>query len=143
MENITENKIRKWIESFHLSNNTETDRHITDFFSPNLERKEWLKKGGLLSKECQNYIDSHEYPIRVYLGISLKDRRKEFIPEDLTLSLLDKWTPPFIILSKLQMDDFENYSVANKLTSVLHMKTYFWQYKERGLYATNIYIALK
>ena len=23
------------------------------------------------------------------------------------------------------MDDFENYSVANKLTSVLHMKTYF------------------
>jgi len=74
--------------------------------SPNLERKEWLKKGFLLSKECQNYIDSHEYPIRVYLGISLKDRRKEFIPEDLTLSLLDKWTPPFIILSKLQMDDY-------------------------------------
>lgn len=143
MENITENKIRKWIEGFHLSNNTETDRHITDFFSPNLERKEWLKKGFLLSKECQNYIDSHEYPIRVYLGISLKDRRKEFIPEGLTLSLLDKWTPPFIILSRLQMDDFENYSVANKLTSVLHMKTYFWQYKERGLYATNIYIALK
>ena len=85
MENITENKIRKWIESFHLSNNTETDKHITDFFSPNLERKEWLKKGFLLSKECQNYIDSHEYPIRVYLGISLKDRRKEFIPEGLTL----------------------------------------------------------
>ena len=133
--------MKKWIKSFQLSKNTETDRHITDFLSPDLERKEWLKKSFLLSEECQDYIDSHGYQIRVYLGISLREKRKEFIPEELTMRLLEKWTPPFIILSKLQMDEFKNYSVADKLTSILHKKTYFWQYKERGLYATNIYIA--
>ena len=56
--------MKKWIKSFQLSNNTETDRHITDFLSPDLERKEWLKKGFLLSEDCQDYIDSHGYPIR-------------------------------------------------------------------------------
>lgn len=141
MKNINNYKMKKWIKGFQLSNNTETDRHITDFLSPDLERKEWLKKGFLLSEDCQDYIDSHGYLIRVYLGISLREKRKEFIPEELTLRLLEKWTPPFIILSKLQMDEFKNYSVADKLTSILHKKTYFWQYKERRLYATNIYIA--
>lgn len=58
MKNINNYKMKKWIKSFQLSKNTETDRHITDFLSPDLERKEWLKKSFLLSEECQDYIDS-------------------------------------------------------------------------------------
>ncbi len=38
--------------------------------------------------------------IFVYIGFALKNRRKPFIPDTLSLGTMDKWTPPFIILPR-------------------------------------------
>ena len=133
--------IEEWINDFQMSKINNVDRHITDFYKSKIEKKDWIKKGLLLSNFCQSYINLKKYNIFVYTGFSLKDRRKGFIPRELNYRILDRWTPPFILLSKIKIEEMDDYMVAYALTGILQRKTFFWQYKELGVYSTNIYVA--
>ena len=56
---------------------------------------------------------------------------------------MDKWTPPFIILSKTRMENEESYTTSNILSKILQRKVFYWQYKDKGLYLSNVYIAIE
>ncbi len=95
------------------------------------------------SRSSIEYIRTTGYRIFVYIGFALKNRRKPFIPDTLSLEVMDKWTPPFIILSKTRMEKEESYSTSEILSKSLQRNVFFWQYKEKGLYLSNIYVAIK
>ena len=44
---------------------------------------------------------------------------------------MDKWTPPFIILSKTRMENKESYTTSEILSKSLQRNVFFWQYKEK------------
>ena len=56
--------------------------------------------------------------------------------------MVDKWTPPFIILSKNRIEISEDYFTAKNLSEMLHKKVFIWQYKEGSFFSTNVYITL-
>ena len=61
----------------------------------------------------------------------------------LSLVAMDKWTPPFIILSKTRMEKEESYTISDILSKSLQRNIFYWQYKEKGLYLSNVYIAIE
>ena len=61
----------------------------------------------------------------------------------LSLVAMDKWTPPFIILSKTRMEKEESYTISDILSKSLQRSVFYWQYKEKGLYLSNVYIAIE
>ena len=71
----------------------------------------------------------------------MKDRRKPFIPNSLSLKELDKYTPPFIILAKKTIEIQQAYLRADELGKKLQKQAYYWQYKDDNVYSTNVYIA--
>lgn len=135
--------LQEWIDSFQTADVHTTDRHITDFSKQEISKKEWIKKGFLIAESCIEYIRSTDYRIFVYIGFALKNRRKPFIPDTLSLITMDKWTPPFIILSKTRMENEESYTTSDILSKSLQRNVFFWQYKEKGLYLSNVYIAIE
>ena len=56
--------------------------------------------------------------------------------------MIDKWTPPFIILSKKRIETSEDYLAAENLSEMLQKKVFIWQCKEGSFYSTNVYITL-
>ena len=140
---VYKQSLQKWIDSFQTAEVHTTDRHITDFSKQEIYKKEWIKKGFLIAESCIEYIRSTDYRIFVYIGFALKNRRKPFIPDTLSLGTMDKWTPPFIILSKTRMENEESYTTSDILSKSLQRNAFFWQYKEKGLYLSNVYIAIK
>ncbi len=119
------------------------DRHITDFSKQEIVKKEWIKESFLIAESCIEYIRSTDYRIFVYIGFALRNRRKPFIPDTLSLIAMDKWTPPFIILSKTRMEKEESYTISDILSKSLQRSVFYWQYKEKGLYLSNVYIAIE
>ena len=119
------------------------DRHITDFSKQEIVKKEWIKESFLIAESCIEYIRSTDYRIFVYIGFALRNRRKPFIPDTLSLVAMDKWTPPFIILSKTRMEKEESYTISDILSKSLQRNVFYWQYKEKGLYLSNVYIAIE
>ena len=119
------------------------DRHITDFSKQEIVKKEWIKESFLIAESCIEYIRSTDYRIFVYIGFALRNRRKPFIPDTLSLIAMDKWTPPFIILSKTRMEKEESYTISDILSKSLQRNVFYWQYKEKGLYLSNVYIAIE
>ena len=97
---VYKQSLQEWIDSFQTADVHTTDRHITDFSKQEISKKEWIKKGFLIAESCIEYIRSTDYRIFVYIGFALKNRRKPFIPDTLSLETMDKWTPPFIILPR-------------------------------------------
>ena len=140
---VYKQSLQEWIDSFQTADVHTTDRHITDFSKQEISKKEWIKKGFLIAESCIEYIRSTDYRIFVYIGFALKNRRKPFIPDTLSLGTMDKWTPPFIILSKTRMENEESYTTSDILSKSLQRNVFFWQYKEKGLYLSNVYIAIK
>lgn len=140
---VYKQSLQEWIDSFQTADVHTTDRHITDCSKQEISRKEWIKKGFLIAESCIEYIRSTDYRIFVYIGFALKNRRKPFIPDTLSLGTMDKWTPPFIILSKTRMENEESYTTSDILSKSLQRNAFFWQYKEKGLYLSNVYIAIK
>ena len=119
------------------------DRHITDFSKQEIVKKEWIKESFLIAESCIEYIRSTDYRIFVYIGFALRNRRKPFIPDTLSLIAMDKWTPPYIILSKTRMENEESYITSDILSKSLQRNVFYWQYKEKGLYLSNVYIAIE
>ena len=119
------------------------DRHITDFSKQEIVKKEWIKESFLIAESCIEYIRSTDYRIFVYIGFALRNRRKPFIPDTLSLITMDKWTPPFIILSKTRMEKEESYTISDILSKSLQRSVFYWQYKEKELYLSNVYIAIE
>jgi len=140
---VYKQSLQEWIDSFQTADVLTTDRHITDFSKQEISKKEWIKKGFLIAESCIEYIRSTDYRIFVYIGFALKNRRKPFIPDTLSLGTMDKWTPPFIILSKTRMENEESYTTSDVLSKSLQRKVLYWQYKEKGLYLSNVYIAIE
>ena len=135
--------LQEWIDTFQTADVHTTDRHITDFSKQEISKKEWIKKSFLIAGSCIEYIKNTDYRIFVYIGFALKNRRKPFIPDTLSLRTIDKWTPPFIILSKTRMENEESYTTSDILSKSLQRKVFYWQYKEKGLYLSNVYIAIE
>ena len=135
--------LQEWIDSFMETDIHTIDRHITDFSKQEIVKKEWIKESFLIEESCIEYIRSTDYRIFVYIGFALKNRRKPFIPDTLSLGTMDKWTPPFIILSKTRMENEESYTTSDILSKSLQRKVFYWQYKEKGLYLSNVYIAIE
>ena len=140
---VYKQSLQEWIDSFQTADVHTTDRHITDFSQQEIYKKEWIKKSFLIAESCIEYIRSTDYRIFVYIGFALKNRRKPFIPDTLSLGTMDKWTPPFIILSKTRMENEESYTTSDILSKSLQRNVFFWQYKEKGLYLSNVYIAIE
>nr|WP_311460907.1 hypothetical protein [uncultured Prevotella sp.] len=140
---VYKQSLQEWIDSFQTADVHTTDRHITDFSKQEISKKEWIKKGFLIAESCIEYIRNTDYRIFVYIGFALKNRRKPFIPDTLSLETIDKWTPPFIILSKTRMENEESYTTSDILSKSLQRKVFYWQYKEKGLYLSNVYIAIE
>lgn len=140
---VYKQSLQEWIDSFQTADVHTTDRHITDFSKQEISKKEWIKKGFLIAESCIEYIKNTDYRIFVYIGFALKNRRKPFIPDTLSLETIDKWTPPFIILSKTRMENEESYTTSDILSKSLQRKVFYWQYKEKGLYLSNVYIAIE
>ena len=135
--------LQEWIDSFMETDIHTIDRHITDFSKQKIVKKEWIKKSFLIAESCIEYIRSTDYRIFVYIGFALRNRRKPFIPDTLSLIAMDKWTPPFIILSKTRMEKEESYTISDILSKSLQRNVFYWQYKEKGLYLSNVYIAIE
>ena len=135
--------LQEWIDSFMETDIHTIDRHITDFSKQEIVKKEWIKESFLIAESCIEYIRSTDYRIFVYIGFALRNRRKPFIPDTLSLIAMDKWTPPFIILSKTRMEKEENYTISDILSKSLQRNVFYWQYKEKGLYLSNVYIAIE
>ena len=140
---VYKQSLQEWIDSFQTADVHTTDRHITDFSKQEISKKEWIKKGFLIAESCIEYIRNTDYRIFVYIGFALKNRRKPFIPDTLSLETIDKWTPPFIILSKTRMENEESYTTSDILSKSLQRKVFYWQYKDKGLYLSNVYIAIE
>ena len=140
---VYKQSLQEWIDSFQTADVHTTDRHITDFSQQEISKKEWIKKSFLIAESCIEYIKNTDYRIFVYIGFALKNRRKPFIPDTLSLGTMDKWTPPFIILSKTRMKNEESYTTSDILSKSLQRNVFFWQYKEKGLYLSNVYIAME
>lgn len=140
---VYKQSLQEWIDSFQTADVHTTNRHITDFSKQEISKKEWIKKGFLIAESCIEYIRNTDYRIFVYIGFALKNRRKPFIPDTLSLETIDKWTPPFIILSKTRMENEESYTTSDILSKSLQRKVFYWQYKEKGLYLSNVYIAIE
>ena len=140
---VYKQSLQEWIDSFQTANVHTTDRHITDCSKQEISKKEWIKKGFLIAESCIEYIRSTDYRIFVYIGFTLRNRRKPFIPDTLSLVAMDKWTPPFIILSKTRMENEESYTTSDILSKSLQRNVFYWQYKEKGLYLSNVYIAIE
>ena len=135
--------LQEWIDSFLETDIHTIDRHITDFSKQEIVKKEWIKESFLIAESCIEYIRSTDYRIFVYIGFALRNRRKPFIPDTLSLIAMDKWTPPFIILSKTRMEKEESYTISDILSKSLQRNVFYWQYKEKGLYLSNVYIAIE
>ena len=135
--------LQEWIDSFMETDIHTIDRHITDFSKQEIVKKEWIKESFLIAESCIEYIRSTDYRIFVYIGFALRNRRKPFIPDTLSLIAMDKWTPPFIILSKTRMEKEESYTTSDILGKSLQRNVFYWQYKEKGLYLSNVYIAIE
>ena len=135
--------LQEWIDSFLETDIHTIDRHITDFSKQEIVKKEWIKESFLIAESCIEYIRSTDYRIFVYIGFALRNRRKPFIPDTLSLVAMDKWTPPFIILSKTRMEKEESYTISDILSKSLQRNVFYWQYKEKGLYLSNVYIAIE
>ena len=135
--------LQEWIDSFMETDIHTIDRHITDFSKQEIVKKEWIKESFLIAESCIEYIRSTDYRIFVYTGFALRNRRKPFIPDTLSLIAMDKWTPPFIILSKTRMEKEESYTISDILSKSLQRNVFYWQYKEKGLYLSNVYIAIE
>ena len=135
--------LQEWIDSFMETDIHTIDRHITDFSKQEIVKKEWIKESFLIAESCIEYIRSTDYRIFVYIGFALRNRRKPFIPDTLSLITMDKWTPPFIILSKTRMEKEESYTISDILSKSLQRSVFYWQYKEKGLYLSNVYIAIE
>ena len=135
--------LQEWIDSFQETDIHTIDRHITDFSKQEIVKKEWIKESFLIAESCIEYIRSTDYRIFVYIGFALRNRRKPFIPDTLSLIAMDKWTPPFIILSKTRMEKEESYITSDILSKSLQRNVFYWQYKEKGLYLSNVYIAIE
>ncbi|QUB75873.1 MULTISPECIES: hypothetical protein [Prevotella] len=140
---VYKQSLQEWIDSFLEADIHTTDRHITDFSKQEIVKKEWIKKSFLIAESCIEYIRSTDYRIFVYTGFALRNRRKPFIPDTLSLIAMDKWTPPFIILSKTRMEKEESYTISDILSKSLQRSVFYWQYKEKGLYLSNVYIAIE
>ena len=140
---VYKQSLQEWIDSFQTADVHTTDRHITDFSKQEISKKEWIKKSFLIAESCIEYIKNTDYRIFVYIGFAPKNRRKPFIPDTLSLETIDKWTPPFIILSKTRMENEESYTTSEILSKSLQRNVFFWQYKEKGLYLSNVYIAIE
>ena len=93
---VYKQSLQEWIDSFLEADIHTTDRHITDFSKQEIVKKEWIKESFLIAESCIEYIRSTDYRIFVYIGFALRNRRKPFIPDTLSLVAMDKWTPPFI-----------------------------------------------
>ena len=135
--------LQEWIDSFMETDIHTIDRHITDFSKQEIVKKEWIKESFLIAESCIEYIRSTDYRIFVYIGFALRNRRKPFIPDTLSLITMDKWTPPFIILSKTRMEKEESYTISDILSKSLQRSVFYWQYKEKELYLSNVYIAIE
>ena len=140
---VYKQSLQEWIDSFLEADIHTTDRHITDVSKQETVKKEWIKKSFLIAESCIEYIRSTDYRIFVYIGFALRNRRKPFIPDTLSLVAMDKWTPPFIILSKTRMEKEESYTISDILSKSLQRNVFYWQYKEKGLYLSNVYIAIE
>ena len=140
---VYKQSLQEWIDSFLEADIHTTDRHITDFSKQEIVKKEWIKESFLIAESCIEYIRSTDYRIFVYIGFALRNRRKPFIPDTLSLVAMDKWTPPFIILSKTRMEKEESYTISDILSKSLQRSVFYWQYKEKGLYLSNVYIAIE
>ena len=140
---VYKQSLQEWIDSCLEADIHTTDRHITDFSKQEIYKKEWIKKSFLIAESCIEYIRSTDYRIFVYTGFALRNRRKPFIPDTLSLIAMDKWTPPFIILSKTRMEKEESYTISDILSKSLQRSVFYWQYKEKGLYLSNVYIAIE
>ena len=140
---VYKQSLQEWIDSFLEADIHTTDRHITGFSKQETVKKEWIKKSFLIAESCIEYIRSTDYRIFVYIGFALRNRRKPFIPDTLSLVAMDKWTPPFIILSKTRMEKEESYTISDILSKSLQRNVFYWQYKEKGLYLSNVYIAIE
>ena len=133
MDTNCRKRLHRWIKRFSLSDDIYTDCHITDFCNE-IQRREWLKVSFSILDICTEFIKVEEYNEFIYIGFSLKDKREKVIPETLKLSMIDKWTPPFIILSKKRIEISEDYFAAKNLSEVLHKKVFIWQYKEGSFF---------
>ena len=140
---VYKQSLQEWIDSFLEADIHTIDRHITDFSKQEIVKKEWIKESFLIAESCIEYIRSTDYRIFVYIGFALRNRRKPFIPDTLRLVAMDKWTPPFIILSKTRMEKEESYTISDILSKSLQRNVFYWQYKEKGLYLSNVYIAIE
>ena len=140
---VYKQSLQEWIDSFLETDIHTIDRHITDFSKQEIVKKEWIKESFLIAESCIEYIRSTDYRIFVYIGFALRNRRKPFIPDTLSLVAMDKWTPPFIILSKTRMEKEESYTISDILSKSLQRSVFYWQYKEKGLYLSNVYIAIE
>lgn len=140
---VYKQSLQEWIDSFLETDIHTIDRHITDFSKQEIVKKEWIKESFLIAESCIEYIRSTDYRIFVYIGFALRNRRKPFIPDTLSLVAMDKWTPPFIILSKTRMEKEESYTISDILSKSLQRNIFYWQYKEKGLYLSNVYIAIE
>jgi len=140
---VYKQSLQEWIDSFLETDIHTIDRHITDFSKQEIVKKEWIKESFLIAESCIEYIRSTDYRIFVYIGFALRNRRKPFIPDTLSLVAMDKWTPPFIILSKTRMEKEESYTISDILSKSLQRNVFYWQYKEKGLYLSNVYIAIE
>ena len=140
---VYKQSLQEWIDSFLETDIHTIDRHITDFSKQEIVKKEWIKESFLIAESCIEYIRSTDYRIFVYTGFALRNRRKPFIPDTLSLVAMDKWTPPFIILSKTRMEKEESYTISDILSKSLQRNVFYWQYKEKGLYLSNVYIAIE
>ena len=140
---VYKQSLQEWIDSFMETDIHTIDRHITDFSKQEIVKKEWIKESFLIAESCIEYIRSTDYRIFVYIGFALRNRRKPFIPDTLSLIAMDKWTPPFIILSKTRMEKEESYTISDILSKSLQRNVFYWQYKEKGLYLSNVYIAIE
>ena len=140
---VYKQSLQEWIDSFLETDIHTIDRHITDFSKQEIVKKEWIKESFLIAESCIEYIRSTDYRIFVYIDFALRNRRKPFIPDTLSLVAMDKWTPPFIILSKTRMEKEESYTISDILSKSLQRNVFYWQYKEKGLYLSNVYIAIE
>ena len=69
MDTNCRKRLHRWIKRFSLSDDINTDRHITDFCNE-IQRREWLKVSFSILDICTEFIKVEEYNEFIYIGFS-------------------------------------------------------------------------
>lgn len=144
METINKMRLRKrilnsFINEFVKSNKDNEEKHINEFFS-NCRKKDYIKKALYCLYFTKRAIKDKKLTIHAYVGFALKTRKSHFIPTSISEDNFYGTTPPFLILTKYELERDSDYKQCYIITPFKIDCAYYWQYEDEDGIETNLYI---